>query len=85
MCGKDHLPDDKILGLSKLGEFADDKIEVSEMKEYVMDTIENIFGKGENAAYQYFLLFPQSFPFLFSKIFSGICRRQYHYDFNTLF
>ena len=28
----------------------------------VLDWIENIVGKGENAAYQHFLLFPQCFP-----------------------
>ena len=27
----------------------------------VFDRIENIVGKGENAGYQYFLLFPQYF------------------------
>ena len=29
------------------------------MKKIVSDSIENIVGKGENAGYQHFLLFPQ--------------------------
>ena len=28
---------------------------------YVFDRVENIVGKGENAGYQHFLLFPQCF------------------------
>ena len=28
---------------------------------FVFDRVENIVGKGENAGYQHFLLFPQSF------------------------
>ena len=29
---------------------------------FVFDRVENIVGKGENAGYQHFLLFPQCFP-----------------------
>ena len=28
---------------------------------FVLDRVENIVGKGENAGYQHFLLFPQCF------------------------
>ena len=28
---------------------------------FVLDIVENIVGKGENAGYQHFLLFPQCF------------------------
>ena len=32
------------------------------MIEFVFDGVENIVGKGENAGYQHFLLFPHCFP-----------------------
>ena len=44
------LPKDKILDLTKLKAFADDKIYVTQM--FVFDGVENIIGKGENAAHQ---------------------------------
>ena len=28
----------------------------------LLDRVENTIGKGENAGYQHFLLFPQGFP-----------------------
>ena len=34
----------------------------------VLDAIENIVGKGENAGHQHFLLFPQCFQKFFVKI-----------------
>ena len=37
--------------------FADDKINVSALY-FVLGKVENIVGKGENAGYQHFLLFP---------------------------
>ena len=55
------LPNDKILDWSKLKAFADDKINVLKMMIFIFDRIENIVGKEENAGYQHFLLFPQSF------------------------
>ena len=55
------LPNDKILDCSKLKAFADDKIKVFEMMIFVFDRVENIVGKGENAGYQHFLLFPTMF------------------------
>ena len=33
-----------------------------EMTEFVIDRVENIVGKGENADDQHFLLFPHCFP-----------------------
>ena len=56
------LPNNKILDLSELKAFADDKLKVIQMAKLVLDKIENIVGKEENAGYQHFLLFPQCFP-----------------------
>ena len=39
------------------------------MVEFVSDNVENIVGKGENAGYQHFLLFPQCFKKLKAKGF----------------
>ena len=55
------LPNDNILGLSKLKVFAEDNIQVTEDLKFVLWRVENIVGKGENAGYQHFLLFPQCF------------------------
>ena len=64
-----HNPslNDKILDLSKLKVFADDKMIVAKMMSYVFDRAENIVGKGENAGYQHFLLFSQCFQKAFSS------------------
>ena len=47
--------------------FADDKIHVNvtQKLKFVLRSVENILGKGENAGYQHFLLFPK----MFSKAF----------------
>ena len=37
------------------------------MMEFVFDSIEDIVGKGENAGYQYFLLFLQCFQKAYSS------------------
>ena len=55
------LPNDKILALSKLKAFADDKFNVAQIVILLLDRIEDIAGKGENAGIQYFHLFPQCF------------------------
>ena len=55
------LPNDKILDTNKLKAFADDKTNAAQMIISVFDRLENIAGKGENAGYQHFLLFPQCF------------------------
>ena len=55
------LPDFKMLDWSKLNAFVDEKIKIAKMMIFVIDRVENIVGKGENAGYQYFLLCPQCF------------------------
>ena len=52
------------LDSSSLKAFADEKIELTEKKKkmkFVLEMVENIVGKGENACYQHFLLFKQNF------------------------
>ena len=62
MCLINSIPNDKFLDWSKLKAFADDKISMTEKKKkFAMETEENLVGKGENAGYQHFLLFPQCF------------------------
>ena len=56
-----RLPNNKILDRSKLKVFADDKINTSEKLKFVLRKVESIVGKGENASYHHFLLFPQCF------------------------
>ena len=70
------LPYDKISDQSKLKAFADDKLKVIQMAKFVLDKIENIVGKEENAGYQHFLLFPQCFQkgiFFFRVVKSWDC------------
>ena len=55
------LPYEKILDLSNLRAFADDKINVTQNLKFPLGREESIVGKGENAGYQHFLLFPQCF------------------------
>ena len=55
------LPNDKILDWSKFKVFADVKINVNQKLKFTMGRVEHIAGKGENAGYQHFLLFPQCF------------------------
>ena len=43
------LPNNKILGWSKMKAFADDKINVTEKIRFVLGMVENILGKGEKA------------------------------------
>ena len=45
-------------GLVQIVAFADDKINLAENSKLVLGREENIVGKGENAGYQHFLLFP---------------------------
>ena len=44
---------------TKFKAFADDKLNAGKIKIFVFERVENIVGKGENAGYQHFLLFPQ--------------------------
>ena len=54
------LTNDNILDQSNLKDFADDKINVTYLTNFVLGREKNIVGKGENAGY-HFLLFPQCF------------------------
>ena len=62
------LPNSKILDQSKLKTFPDDKLKLIELAKVVLDKLENIVGKEENAGYQHFLLFPQCFQKAFSQL-----------------
>ena len=55
------LPNDKILDWSKFKAPADDKINVTQNLKFVLGKVENILGKGENAGYHHFHLFPKCF------------------------
>ena len=70
------LPHYKILGQSKLKVFAGDKINVAEKFWFILERVENIVGKGENAGHQHFLLFPQCFQkaFFTGSLKVGIVR-----------
>ena len=72
------LPNDEILDLSKLKAFADDDLNVYQKLKFALGRVENIVGKGENAVYQHFLLFPQCFQKASSlrSIKSGLCGKE---------
>ena len=55
------LPNNTYSDWSLLKVFADDKLKVTEKLKFVLERVENIVGKGENAGNQHFLLFPQCF------------------------
>ena len=55
------LPNDKILDWSTLKAFGDKKMNATEKLKFVLERVENIVGKGENAGYWHFLLFSQCF------------------------
>ena len=55
------LSNDNISDCSKLEAFADDNLNVTKKFEFVVVRVEHIVGKGENAGYQHFLLFPTMF------------------------
>ena len=59
--GVNSLINDQILDWSKLKAFAEDKIKLAVKLKFVLERVENIVGKGENAGYQHFLLFPCCF------------------------
>ena len=72
------LPNDKIFDVTKLKAFADDKINIAQMMISVFDWLETIVGKGENAGYQHFLLFPQCFQraYFLGSLKSGLCGKE---------
>ena len=49
------------MDLTKLKAFADNMLNVAEIKISFYNRLENTVGKGENAGYQHFLLFQQCF------------------------
>ena len=55
------LPYTKILDQSKMEDYEDDKINLTQILNFVLKREENIVGKGEHAGNQHFLLFPQYF------------------------
>ena len=59
-CVFNYLPCDKILTLTKLKAFADDKFTVPRITISVFDRVENTVGNGEIFGYQHFLLFPKT-------------------------
>ena len=52
---------DNILDSTRLKAFADNILTVAQIMEFVYQGVANIVGKGENAGYQHFSLFPQCF------------------------
>ena len=57
---------------SKLIAFADDNFSVAVMKQFFSGGVEIIVGKGENAGFEHFLLFPHCFQ----KASSGFIRER---------
>ena len=55
------LPNDKNLDWFIMKAFADNKINENKKMKFCLKRVENIVGKGQNAGYQHFLLFPQCF------------------------
>ena len=74
------LPKNKILEITKFKAFAENKINVVHMMISVFNRSQNIVGKGENAGYQYFLLFPQCYQkfvfFLWSHSKLRLCGKK---------
>ena len=56
------FPNKKILDVTKLKQFADDKLNIARMMISLLERVENIVGKGKNVGYQHFLLFLQCLP-----------------------
>ena len=52
------LPNNNIFGMIKLKTFAVSKLNVAIVMNSLFDRVESTLGKGENAGYQHFLLFP---------------------------
>ena len=68
------LPNNKILDWFNLKAFADEKMNLNKKLKLVLQRVENIAGKGENADNQHFLLFPECFqkPSLSGLLKDGI-------------
>ena len=61
-CVFNTIPSEKVLDMTKFKAFADDKIILTQKSKFMLERVENIVGKRENASYQQFLLYPQCFP-----------------------
>ena len=59
--GFNSLPKEKLIKWSKLKAITYYKINVIQKLEFVLERVEKIVGKGENAGDQHFLLFLQCF------------------------
>ena len=59
------LPKDKILNVTKLKAFADNKSNIAKIANFVFDRVENTLGKGENDG-------NQNFIFSFIVSFKGV-------------
>ena len=59
--GLTFYQNNKTVNESTMKLFAEGKINMSEKLKFVMERVENIVGKGENAGYQHFLLLAQCF------------------------
>ena len=55
------LSNDKFLDWSKLKAFAHNNINVTQKLKIVLGQLEDTVGKGQNAGYHHFFLFPQCF------------------------
>ena len=55
------LPNSRSFAWSRLKGFADNISNMAQMIVLKFERVENIVGKGENAGYWHFLLFPQCF------------------------
>ena len=62
---------DKILDQIRFRALADDKINEARKLEFALGKVGNIFGEGENAGYQHFLLFQKCF---LKSAFSGVIK-----------
>ena len=56
-----HILNGEIIDWSKFKEYAGDKINATKNMNFVLERVENIVGKEENAGYKHFLLFPTMF------------------------
>ena len=74
-CVFNCLPNDTIVEVTKLKAFADDMLNMAKMMISLFDRVENTVGKGENACYQHFFIFPTAFskPFFFRVVKSRNC------------
>ena len=59
------LSNDKLMDMTKLKAFANDKLNVDKITISLCYRVESSVGKDENACYQHFLVFPQCFPIAF--------------------